>query len=58
MDTEKVGLGVLCLALLAILSWVIKYLAKINGNHLHQIQKSIDSLPCNVGASCPEDDPE
>jgi len=55
VDVEKIGLGALCLALVGILSWVIKYLAKVNGNHLQHIQESIDKLPCNVRATCPED---
>jgi len=53
MDPEKIGLGVLCLALVGILSWVVKYLAKINGNHLRHIQESIDTLPCkDCTAAC------
>ena len=54
MDND-VTLGALCLALVGILSWVIKYLAKINGNHLRHIQESIDTLPCKKAAECPED---
>ena len=53
MDTE---LGILALGLLAILSWVIKYLLRANSNHLSHIQQSIDTLPCKIKAECPEDE--
>jgi len=56
VDPKEIGLGVLCLALVTILGKVIFHLLKVNTNHLQHIQESINKLPCNVRAACPEDD--
>jgi len=53
MNAETIGLGVICAALVAILSRVILHLLKTNGNCLQHIQDSIDALPCKTPGACP-----
>ncbi len=56
MNVETIGLGVIAASLVGILGKVVFHLLKVNGNHLRTIQKSIDSLPCNRGVGCPEEE--
>jgi len=53
---EELGVIGLAAAMLVHLGWIIRKQANTIDNHLQHIQESIDKLPCNVRAACPEDD--
>ncbi len=53
---EELGVIGLAAAMLVHLGWIIRKQANTIDNHLDSLQKSIDSLPCNRGVGCPEDE--
>ena len=48
------GIMALCVTMVGVLVWIVKNQQGTINNHLHHLQSSVDSLPCNRKKTCPE----
>ena len=55
METT-IGLLGLVVTMVGVLVWVIKSQQATINNHLHELQSSVDRLPCRNQPDCPVED--